>query len=314
MQGVDFPVSDDMLVGNSEADDATVYKLSDDTALVVTVDYFTPIVDDPYGFGYIAAVNSLSDVYAMGGKPLFALNVSGFPQDSLPPSVMTETLNGGAAACRAEGVAIGGGHTISSPEIFYGLCVVGTVHPERIIRNGGATPGQLLILTKPIGTGVISTAVKKDAAQPEWVKAARDAMCTSNRAAGEIIIEAGVECATDVTGFGIAGHGLEMARASGCRIVIETSRVPLLSGAYECADEGYIPGGLVKTFKFVEPYMEIHDSVDPEYVNLLCDPQTSGGLLVAVDEDKASAILGGVPGGAIIGRFEEGEPGIKVLS
>jgi len=302
-----------MLVGNGEADDATVYKLSNDTALVTTVDYFTPVVDDPYGFGYIAAINSLSDVYAMGGKPLFALNVSGFPQEGLPPWVMVETLKGGADACRAEGVAIGGGHTVSSPEIFYGLSVVGTVHPDRIIRNGGAKPGQLLILTKPIGTGVISTAGKRGAVKPEWAKAARDAMCASNRAAGEKIIEAGVVCATDVTGFGIAGHGLEMARASDCRIAIETSKIPLLSGAYECSDDGYIPGGLVNNLQFVESYLEIDDGIDPEYVNLLCDPQTSGGLLIAIDEDRAGIILDGVPGSVIIGRFEEGEPGITVL-
>jgi selenide,water dikinase len=313
LQGVNFPDAEEMLVGNGEADDATVYKLNDDTALVVTVDYFTPIVDDPYGFGYIAAINSLSDVYAMGGKPLFALNISGYPQDSLAPSVMTETLNGGADACRAEGVAIGGGHTISSPEMFYGLCAIGTVHPERIVRNGGAKSGQLLVLTKAIGTGVISTAVKKDKAQPEWVKAARDAMYTSNRLAGEKILDAGVVCATDVTGFGIAGHGLEMARASGCKMVIEASKVPLLAGAYECADEGYIPGGLLKNFKFVEPFMDIAEGVDPEHINLLCDPQTSGGLLAAADEDKADIILDGVPGSVVIGRFEEGEPGINVL-
>ncbi len=303
-----------MLVGNGEADDATVYKLNAETALVVTVDYFTPVVDDPYGFGYIAAINSLSDVYAMGGKPLFALNVSGYPQDGLPPWVMRDTLNGGADACRAEGVAIGGGHTVSSPEMFYGLCAVGTVHPDRIIRNGGAKPGQLLILTKAIGTGVISTAVKAGAGQPEWTQAARDGMCTSNRLAGEKIIEAGVICATDVTGFGIAGHGLEMARASGCRMIVEASKVPLLPGAYDCSDNGYIPGGLVKNLKFVEPFMDISDGVDPEYVNLLVDPQTSGGLLVAADEDKVDTILEGVPGSAVIGRFEEGEPGLKVLA
>lgn len=313
MRGVNFPGTEEMLVGNGEADDATVYKLSDEIALVVTVDYFTPIVDDAYGFGYIAAINSLSDVYAMGGKPLFALNVSGYPQDNLPPSVMTETLNGGADACRAEGVAIGGGHTVSSPEMFYGLCAVGTVHPERIIRNGGAKPGQLLVLTKAIGTGVISTAVKGGAGKSDWVQAARDAMYISNRLAGEVIIEAGVNCATDVTGFGIAGHGLEMARASGCKMVIEVSGVPLLAGAYECADEGYIPGGLLNNLKFVEPFMDIAEGVDPEYINLLCDPQTSGGLLVAVDEDKAGIILNGVPGAVVIGRFEAGEPGIRVL-
>ncbi len=313
MQGVNFPPDDNMIVGNGEADDATVYKLNDDIALVVTVDYFTPIVDDAYGFGYIAAINSLSDVYAMGGKPLFALNVCGYPQDSLPTHVMTDTLNGGADACRAEGVAIGGGHTIKSPEMFYGLCAVGTVHPERIVRNGGAKPGQLLVLTKAIGTGVISTAVKRDAAQPEWVKAARDAMYNSNRLAGEKILEAGVVCATDVTGFGIAGHGLEMARASDCKMVIEASKVPLLAGAYECADAGYIPGGLLKNLEFVEPFMDIAEGIDPELINLLCDPQTSGGLLVAVKEDKADIILDGVPGSVIVGGFEEGEPGIQVL-
>jgi len=299
-----------LLVGANPADDAAVYSLDDGRALVFTVDYFTPVVDDPYDYGYVSAINSMSDVYAMGGNPILALNVAGFPQDTLPPWVMAEVLNGGAAACADEDVVIGGGHTVSTPEIIYGLAVIGTVEPEKIVTKSNAKPGDILVLTKPIGTGVISTAAKAEAAEREWLNAALASMRKSNRDASIAMAEFGVRGGTDVTGFGLLGHGLEVARAAGVALRFHFSKIPLLPGALDAVEEGYVPGGLLKNLEFAKDYFVTGAGVEDYMKYLLADPQTSGGILMSVPPDKVEAVVERLSGtaAAAIGEVLEGEP------
>ncbi len=279
------------------------------------MDFFTPIVDDGYTYGRIAAVNALSDVYAMGGRPFLALNVAGFPEGELPEEVLVAILKGGADACAAEGVTLAGGHTVRSPEVLYGLAVLGFVDPARVVTNGAARPGDALVLTKALGTGVIATAVKAGACPPETAAAAEAAMLVSNGAAAAAMTAAGALCATDITGFGLLGHGWEVAAASGVGVRIKASQVPTLPGARELATR-YVPGGLVENRKFVAPHLTVAAGVDEATVNLLADPQTSGGLLIALPAARATALAEGLGAPArIIGEvYEAPRPALEVIN
>jgi selenide,water dikinase len=284
------PVTDpNVLVGSATADDAAIYKLGDDLALVLTTDFFTPIVDGPHDFGRVAAANALSDVYAMGGKPLSALSIVGFP-DSLPAAVLGEILAGAAAVAGEAGIAIVGGHTIKSEEPIFGLAVVGTVHPQRVLSNAGARPGDVLILTKPLGLGVISTAAKNDQDAKGAIHDAIRVMTTLNRVAAEVLTRFEVHALTDVTGFGLLGHLRNVTAASGVTAEIWADRVPVLSAAREYVAAGIAPGGTRANWKFLADWVEYEPGVSQEEQLLLCDAQTSGGLLAAVPAAKAEEV------------------------
>lgn len=272
-----------VLVGSSTADDAAVYRLSDDLALVLTTDFFTPVVDDPFDFGRVAAANSLSDVYAMGGKPLTALSIVGFP-DALPASVLGEILRGANAIATEAGIAIVGGHTIKTEEPIFGLAVVGTVHPTRVLANAGAKPGDALVLTKPIGLGLITAAAKNEVdtlnAMPEAVRV----MATLNRAAAEVLDRFEVHALTDITGFGLLGHLRNITAASHVTAEVWADRVPVIPAAREYANEGLAPGGTRANWRFLKDWVTYAPDLPQEEQFLLCDAQTSGGLLAAVPE------------------------------
>jgi len=278
-----------VLIGFDKADDAGVYKLSGDLALVQTVDFFTPIVDDAYTFGQIAAVNSLSDVYAMGGRPLSALALVCFPEKG-DVAVLEQVLAGGLSKMMEAGCTIIGGHSIRDEELKFGYAVTGLVHPGRVLANAGARAGDRLLLTKALGTGVISTAIKKDQAAPEWVAAATASMTTLNRVAAEALAHFEVHALTDITGFGLIGHAREMALASSVSLRLDAARVPLLPGALECARAGFIPGGLKANREFAECLVSYEGAVPEDVKNLLFDPQTAGGLLIAVAAKDAAAL------------------------
>ncbi len=304
-------------MGTETHDDAGVYLLSPDLALIQTVDYFTPIVDDPSQFGAIAAANALSDVYAMGGTPRTALNIVGWPQEKLDWDTLTAILKGGHEVIHEAGAVLAGGHSIKSPEVIYGLSITGTIDPRQIVTNAGARPGDRVFLTKPLGTGVLTTALKRGKLEPEYLKTATETMRRLNAGGAEAMREIGVHAATDVTGFGLLGHLLEMVLASSVRVVIDTERVPLLSGALEHARAGDKPGGLGSNRKHVEPHLEIGPTTDPDRYDLLCDPQTSGGLLIAVAAEKADRLADalashGIAEAAIIGRIEEGTGATRI--
>jgi selenide,water dikinase len=294
-----LPRGDDpkLLVGYDTNDDAGVYQLNDEMALVETVDFFTPIVDDPHTFGQIAAANSLSDVYAMGGRPVVALTLIGFPGAG-DPELMEQILRGGIEKMQEAGCTIAGGHSIRDEELKFGYAVSGLVHPRRIWRNIGAKAGDALFLTKPIGTGVIATALKSGQAMPESVAAAIDSMARLNRAAAEALreIESGrenrpVHAVTDVTGFGLLGHAREIAVGSDVSLEIEFRSIEYLPGALEAARSGFLAGGLKANREFMEGCVDFQDSVPEEYRRLLFDPQTSGGLFVAIEgASEASAV------------------------
>lgn len=273
-----------LLVGRDPADDAAVYRLSDDLALVQTVDFFTPIVDDPYTFGQIAAANSLSDVYAMGGTPLTALNVVAFPSDMASDGTLGEVLRGGADMAARAGVSIVGGHTIDDVEPKYGLAVTGTVHPNRYVSAHGAQPGDHLVLTKPLGTGVIATALKNDAAGTPEVSQAVRWMVTLNRSACETMLQAQAHAATDITGFGLLGHLLELCEASDVSAEIFATQLPLLWGALGAARAGYNPAGSKTNWESVQSDVSIDQPIGAGMEYILADPQTSGGLLVCLDD------------------------------
>jgi selenide,water dikinase len=279
-----------LLVGIGTFDDAGVMRLSDELALVQSVDFFTPIVDEPHDFGRIAAANALSDIYAMGAKPVAALAVCIFPPDTLPLEVLRETLAGGLELLGEEGVLPLGGHTIKGPEFAYGLAVTGLVHPDKILVNAGARTGDLLVLTKPLGTGVLATALKRGTLAHSQKVTMVASMAQTNRAAAGVCAEAGVHALTDVTGYGLLGHALEMAEASGVAIEIDADQVPLLPGAREAALSGAIPAGLVANRKWVEPKVTL-EAVEQTMADLLVDPQTSGGLLAAVPPAALDALL-----------------------
>lgn len=276
-----------VLVGFATSDDAGVYRLSEELALVQTVDFFTPIVDDPYVYGQIAAANSLSDVYAMGGRPLTALALVCFPEKG-DLEILEKVMAGGLAKMQEAGCAVVGGHSIRDEELKFGYAVTGTINPRQVWTNAGARPGDKLLLTKPLGTGVISTALKKGAARPAWIEAAQRAMLQLNRAAAEALAPFEVHAATDVTGYGLLGHAREMAVASGVSLLFESAQVELLEGALECARGGHLAGGLKNNREFLGGCVEFAPGVPPELQNLLYDPQTSGGLLVAVAPEQTA--------------------------
>ncbi|GAB4425843.1 MAG: selenide, water dikinase SelD [Anaerolineae bacterium] len=270
-----------LLVGLSVADDAAVYKLNDEQAIINTLDFFTPVVDDPYDYGAIAAANSMSDVYAMGGEVLYALNMGGFP-GPMDPAIVTEILRGGAEKVIEAGAVIAGGHTVNDDEPKYGLAVTGIVHPERIFTKGGARPGDTLVLTKPLGTGTLSTALKRGVAAAEHVTEMVASMKRLNRAAAQAAQVVGVKGATDITGFGLLGHGLEMAHASGCKFVFNFGTMPLLPGATIYAEQFIFPGGSANNKLYFEKDVTFDPGLTEAQQMLLWDAQTSGGLLLAV--------------------------------
>jgi selenide,water dikinase len=303
-----------VLVDAGTLDDAAVYRIDADRALVATLDFFTPIVDDPYAFGRIAAANALSDIYAMGARPLFALNIVAFPRNLLDAGLLEEIVRGGGDTAREAGIAIVGGHSVDDPEPKYGLCAIGEVHPERIFRNSTARPGDVLVLTKPIGTGIISTAIKKDTAPDDSVRAAIESMSTLNRGAAEAMIAAGAHAATDVTGFGLLGHLRSMLRASGVSATLRASAVPLLPHVAELARLGHVPGGTARNLTDLEGDISWPDSVVPTTRTILADAQTSGGLLVSIAPERADDLVArleaaATPAVARIGTVVAGEPG-----
>jgi selenide, water dikinase len=291
----DLPVleSDDrVLVDYRTSDDAGVYRLDEGRALVQTVDFFTPVVDDPFAYGRIAGANALSDIYAMGGRPLTALAIAGFPKDG-DRAVLSQIFHGGLEALREAGVALLGGHTVQDQEIKFGYAITGEVDPSRMWTNAGARPGDGLLLTKPLGTGVIATAIKFGRAEPATAERAIASMIQLNKAAADALATlnpGAVHACTDVTGFGLIGHATEMARASHCVVAIETSRVPLLEGARELV-EGNTPGGGRTNKVHFSEAVEAEPSLDAAVVQLMYDPQTSGGLLVAVEPESMAGAL-----------------------
>ncbi len=308
----EFP---NLLVGLGAPDDAAVYKLNDEQALIQTLDFFTPVVDTPYEYGAIAAANALSDVYAMGGEVLFALNIAAFPPD-LPASLLADILRGGADVVRSAGAAIAGGHTIQDKEPKYGLAVTGLVHPDRIFAKGGAQAGDRLVLTKPLGTGTITTAVKRGQAAQEHLDAAVESMIRLNRAASRVAQAAGVRGATDITGFGLIGHALEMAEAAGVRLRIRFLALPWLPGASVYAQQFIFPGGAHNNHAFYNPHVEYRVPLADWEEMLLHDPQTSGGLLLAVPESRLEMFQAGCAAAGqpawVIGEVVEGA-GIELI-
>lgn len=280
-----------LIVGIDKADDAGVFRLSDDIALVQTLDFLTPLVDDPFAFGQIAAANSLSDVYAMGGNPMTAMNIVCFPVNTFSVEVLRETLSGGLSKIEEAGAVLAGGHSVEDDEFKYGLSVTGVVHPSRILENGGARDGDLLILTKPVGTGILSTAIKAGIASLKDIEILIETASELNKTASEIMLKYDVAACTDVTGFGLAGHAREMAEASGKEIVIVSSSVPILPGSLEYAGMGLIPAGCHRTMDFCKEFIEIGKGVSRSISDLIFDPQTSGGLLFTINEKDALVCL-----------------------
>jgi cysteine desulfurase len=280
-----------VLVGTNTSDDAAVYRISEDVAIVQTVDFFTPVVDDPYSFGAVAAANALSDIYAMGAKPIFALNIVGFPSNRLPIDVLKEILRGASDKAKEAGISILGGHTVEDPEPKFGMAVSGLVHPDKVITNSNAQPGDTLILTKPIGTGIISTAGKRNLADEKILKIALDVMSSLNASAAELMKEYSVNACTDITGFGLMGHLKEMMEASGVSCEIDAGNVPLIDGVYELAMAGTIPGGTHNNLEFVSRHVQWPEQLPEVEKLILCDAQTSGGLLISLPERFAKQYL-----------------------
>jgi selenide, water dikinase len=302
-----------LLVGRETFDDAGVFRVADDLALVQTVDFFAPIVDDPYRFGRIAAANALSDVYAMGGVPLTAMNIVAFPEQVLPLSVLTEILRGGQDAVHEAGARIVGGHTVTDDEVKYGLAVTGRVHPDRILSNAQARPGDVLVLTKPIGTGILATAGKAGALPAEHGEALYRSMAALNAVAARAAVAAGSRCATDITGFGLLGHARHIAHASGVRITLIADALPVLPGAREALAAGFVTGGARRNADWVAPEVDWGD-VGDDVRSLVTDPQTSGGLLVALTPEAVEGFLSAVSGAAVVGSVDaqDGGPPLRL--
>ncbi len=311
LSGLELPVvPPEVLVSAATSDDAAVYRLSEDRALVATVDFFTPIVDDPFDWGRIAAANAASDVYAMGGVPALALNLVSWPVDDLPLEMLERVLEGGAKVAAEAGFAVLGGHSITDPEPKYGMCVIGFVDPRRITTNAAARPGDRLFLTKPLGLGLISTAIKNGKAGEDQIRAAVDTMTTLNAAASEAMVEAAVEAATDVTGFGLLGHLRGMLSASGAAAEVDAGSPELLPGALDLARSGSVAGGTRRNHAFVRPDVDWGELTEPEQI-VLADAQTSGGLLIASRDARRLTAALSARGVAWreIGRVVDGEPG-----
>lgn len=305
----------DLLVGIETRDDAGVFRVREDMALVQTVDFFTPIVDDPYWYGAIAAANSFSDVYAMGGTPLTALNLVCFPIELAPAEMLADILRGGYDKAQEAGVLIVGGHSVDDPEPKYGMAVTGVVHPERVVTNAGAQPGDLLVLTKPIGTGIITTAAKFDECPPDVLEEAIRVMATLNRGAAEVMQEVGVHAATDVTGFGLLGHLHQMAQASGVAFRLFAEQVPLLPEVERLAQQGNTTRGGDLNREYLGDLLQFAPSVSPAKQQVLLDPQTSGGLVMALSRERVDLLLDALrarqtPCAAVIGEAFAGTPGL----
>jgi selenide,water dikinase len=308
----------DLLVGINYLDDAAVYRLTDDIALVQTIDFFTPIVDDPFDFGRIAAANALSDVYAMGGKPLTAMNVVAFPIQKMDQNILKEILKGGHEKIQEAGALLVGGHSIEDSDIKYGLSVTGIVHPNEILTNANAQPGDRLVLTKPLGTGIIATALKGGKASQEALAKITESMTTLNRVASEVTLEIGANACTDITGFGFLGHAVEMATASDVGISIHWQSVPFFPEAEEYASIGMVPGGTGRNREFASCRVESAGTIPPAIVDILYDAQTSGGLLISVAAEKAQGLLErlhsrGVQHATVVGEVMEAPKGRIVL-
>ena len=304
-------------MGIETNEDAGVYRLSEELALVQTADFITPVVDDPFVYGQIAVANALSDVYAMGGRPITAINLVMFDTCKVPFDYLRLIIEGGAEKLREAEVNLVGGHTVEDLETKYGLAVTGVVHPERIVRNSTARPGDVLIYTKPLGIGVLTTAIKADMATPEEVEEASRVMAALNRAASEVMVEVGVSACTDITGFGFLGHLYEMVKFSGVSATVYGEKIPLLKGAKEYASMGLLPAATYENVEYVGSAVSFPENFDEDLKLLLFDPQTSGGLLIAVPEEKKEELLTllkgrGVEWAAEVGKIEEGE-GIKVV-
>jgi selenide,water dikinase len=279
----------DLIAGLAPPDDAAVYRVSDDLAIIGTLDFFPPLVDDPRTFGEIAAANAVSDVFAMGGRVLFALSIAAFPEE-LPRHVLAAVFEGAAAKVREAGGTLAGGHTIRDPEPKYGLAVIGAAHPNRLLRKGGARPGDVLVLTKPLGTGLLVSGRRQGRTSEADLAVAVDQMRALNRTASEVLVAHGVAAATDVTGFGLLGHGLEMARAAGVRLAFEAAALPALPGAIALAAAGVETGGAAHNRRFVAPALTVEPGVEADLVTLAHDPQTSGGLLAAIQPDLLETV------------------------
>ena len=315
LDGIKVHSDPNLLVGFDKSDDASVYKISDDLALVQTVDFFPPIADDPYTFGAIAATNALSDVYAMGGEPKLALNIMAVPE-GMPGEAVHEMLRGGYDKVYEAGALITGGHSILDPEPKYGLAVTGFVHPDRMLTNSGAKPGDVLLFTKPIGIGILTTAAKADMLTPELEKRMTDLMMTLNKAARDAMVKYRVHACTDVTGFGMLGHLSEMATGSDVEITLHVDEVDLISEAYEFAQMGLLPAGMYRNRSFAEKYVDAGQT-ELAKQDMLYDPQTSGGLLIAVDPADADALFAelkdSVPSAQRIGTVSEYHGGARIL-
>jgi selenide, water dikinase len=287
-----LPLTDDpnLIVGFDKADDAGVYKISDDLAIIQTIDFFTPIVDDPCMFGQIAAANALSDVYAMGGKPLTAMNVVCFPVKSMDIEVLREILRGGLIKLTEAETTLVGGHSVEDAEIKYGLSVTGIIHPDKVLTNVGARVGDVLVLTKPLGTGIINTAIKAGMAGSGAITKVSEAMATLNKNASLAMQAVGVSACTDITGFGLLGHASEMVRGTGFGMIIESGRVPFFPEASGYAEKGLVPGGTYRNKTFFEQWVEMGTRVPRNLQDLLFDPQTSGGLLISVSRERAESL------------------------
>jgi selenide,water dikinase len=299
-------------------DDAAVYRLRDDLAIIQTVDFFTPVVDDPYSFGQIAAANAMSDIYAMGGEPLTAMNIICFPEKKMDISVLQEVLRGGLDKIKEAGALLVGGHSVEDDEFKYGLSVTGTVHPDRVFTNRGARPGDALVLTKPIGTGIINTAIKGNLADEGMIKRVTAIMSTLNRKAKEIFLGFDVSACTDVTGFGLLGHACEMIEDQDVGLRIYPERIPLIDKVLDLAGMGIVPAGTLRNLNFRKEYLTGAEKVEPAFMDILFDPQTSGGLLIAVKAEEAESLVtdlrgGGIKDASIIGEFIEGPKGKIVI-
>jgi selenide,water dikinase len=319
MSGLTIPFDGNVLVGSSAKDDAGVYKISDDMALVQTLDFITPVCDDPFEFGRIAACNSLSDVYAMGGVPLTAMNIVAFPTKKFSLDILGKILEGGLEVMKEAGVQLLGGHSIDDPELKYGLSVTGRVHPDKIYRNNTIKTGDSLVLTKALGTGIIATAIKAGLADPGIADGFIESMGTLNKYAAEIMFKYNVNACTDVTGFGLAGHILEMQDGHEFSVVIHSVNLPLLDGALENAAMGLIPGGLYRNRKYVGDRCIISENIKREVADIIFDPQTSGGLLISLPRNEAEDMVqemhqSGISEASIIGEVIMSEKKIITLA
>lgn len=308
-----------LLVGLDTCDDAGVYRINDEMAIIQTVDFFTPVVDDPYFYGQIAAANSLSDVYAMGGKPLTAMNIICFPTKKLELSVLAEILKGGADKIKEAGAVLLGGHSVEDNEPKYGLSVTGVVHPDKVLTNAGAKPGDVLVLTKPLGIGILTTAIKGELASPGEIERVIQVMAALNKNAAEAMAEVGVNSCTDITGFGLLGHASEMARGSKVSMSIWAETVPVLDGVHEYVKMGIVPAGTRGNLKYINQFVDFESNVSEGNRLVLADAITSGGLLISVPGQKSRQLMKeltarGVRDAAVVGEVGEGSGRIKVTN